>query len=206
MGCVEPGRVLRIDWMGVDELAHREGRMSRLRRLPGRRDALPLGWRRPQRLDRRTRGGESRAAPSLAGQVSLLAMALSSGSTIELAIELLARQIDGSSSDPWRSVLARLQQGADLHSALAAAEDDLSPEVRRVFRTLDRAATDGVALAGQLRSLAADLHARRITEIEASGQRLSVTLLFPLVMCVLPAFALLTLAPLVIGIFEGIRF
>lgn len=178
--------------------------MSGPRRLPDAHEPASHSRRKAivPRYCRKRRG----TAPSLAGQVSLLAMAMSSGSTIEEALALLAARTHGPAGGPWRTVVSRLHQGADLQSALMATADGLSPELKRVFRTLDRAASDGGALADQLRSLAADLHARRITDIETAAQRLSITLLFPLVMCVLPAFALLTLAPLVIGIFEGLQF
>jgi len=179
--------------------------MSRPQRLPADHN-----YPRERGSDRRGVGARKRsrhgATPSLAGHVSLLAMAVSSGSTIEEGVALLAARIDGPPGSPWRTVVARLRQGADLHSALSAPAEGCSPEVRRIFRTLNRAASDGGALADQLRSLAADLHARRINNIEASAQRLSITLLFPLVLCVLPAFALLTLAPLVMGIFDGLQF
>jgi tight adherence protein C len=59
----------------------------------------------------------------------------------------------------------------------------------------------GVALAPSLDSLAVDARLMRRRSIETKARRLPVVLLFPLVVCVLPAFVLLTIVPL---LFSGL--
>jgi tight adherence protein C len=47
--------------------------------------------------------------------------------------------------------------------------------------------------------LAAEVRAERRRRAEAAARRVPVKLLFPLVLCVLPAFGLLTVVPLLAG-------
>lgn len=186
----------------MDELADWQGGVIPTR-LPNPQPAVSLP--RSRFVQRRRGSGAKRGSGSnLSGRVALLAMALSSGSTIQGAIELLAELGTDDEVRPWRTAAARLRHGADLRSALEIAELDGTPDFQRVARTVERASFDGVALSDQLRALAADLHRERVHRMELAANRLSITLLFPLITCVLPAFALLTLAPMVIAIFDGI--
>jgi tight adherence protein C len=53
--------------------------------------------------------------------------------------------------------------------------------------------------------LATDVRADRRRRAEEAARRVPVKLLFPLVLCVLPAFALLTVAPLLAGALGSLR-
>jgi tight adherence protein C len=63
----------------------------------------------------------------------------------------------------------------------------------------------GAPLADALVTLAADARADRRRRAEEAARRVPVQLLFPLVLCVLPAFVLLTLAPLLAGALGSLR-
>jgi pilus assembly protein TadC len=69
---------------------------------------------------------------------------------------------------------------------------------------MERADHDGAAWGPGLDALAADVHRQRVSRLDEDGHRLTVGLLFPLVLCILPAFVLLALVPLIADTVRGI--
>ena len=63
----------------------------------------------------------------------------------------------------------------------------------------------GAPLADNLARLADEVRRDRRRRAEEAARRVPVKLLFPLVTCVLPAFALLTVAPLLAGALRSLR-
>ena len=61
------------------------------------------------------------------------------------------------------------------------------------------AVQDGTPLASSLTQAADEARLHRQRTVEARARRLPVLMLFPLVMCVLPAFVLLTIVPLLLA-------
>jgi tight adherence protein C len=79
---------------------------------------------------------------------------------------------------------------------LAALVDDLGPDAAPVAHVLVDGAATGAPLGPPLAAVAATARDRRRREAEAAARRLPVQLLFPLVCCILPAFGLLAVVPL----------
>ena len=63
----------------------------------------------------------------------------------------------------------------------------------------------GAPLGPALERIAADVRRRRQRRAEEAARKVPVALLFPLVLCILPAFALLTVAPLIAGALRELR-
>ena len=74
----------------------------------------------------------------------------------------------------------------------------------RVLDLLRRAELDGSALSVQLELLVRDFRTMRALSLDAAAQRMTVSLLFPLVLCILPAFILLAIVPLLLGAVSGL--
>ena len=70
---------------------------------------------------------------------------------------------------------------------------------------LTSAERDGIAVGPTLDQLSFEARRRRRLAAETAARKLPVRLSFPLVACVLPAFALLTLAPLLAGALSSLR-
>lgn len=165
--------------------------------------ALPLlGWPTARRWWRRRRAVDDhsrrtlRAVPEVA---DLLALGLGAGLSVRGSVREAARW----AGEPFRSVFAEALRRADAGEPFALAIDtaaaDLDPAGRPLVALLATAERDGVALAHGLERVGGDARHRRRTAAEARARRLPVTMLLPLVLCVLPAFALLALVPLVSG-------
>ena len=102
-------------------------------------------------------------------------------------------------------MLVALDRGRPLADALPILVERLGPGVRPLVDALAATERYGVPLDPVLDAAVADLRRQRRTQAAAAARRLPVSLSFPLVGCVLPAFALLTLAPLVAGAFGSLR-
>lgn len=142
-----------------------------------------------------------RAATAVPDVGELLRIGVAAGLTPVLALDQVARYAPtlGPGRQAAHAVLAATARGQPLADALDGLVAVLGEHARPLVDAL--AATDryGVPLEPALERAVADLRRRRRVDAAAAARRLPVLLSFPLVGCVLPAFALLTLAPLVVG-------
>lgn len=91
---------------------------------------------------------------------------------------------------------------ADALEALPAALGDRAHALADAFATADR---DGLPLAPVLERLAAEARHDRRRRSDARSRQLPVRLAFPLVLCTLPSFVLLAVAPLLLAALHTIR-
>ena len=175
--------------------------------------ATPAAPRRHRLLPRRgTRRRRRRAEAAIADAVpdiiDLFAVAIASGLNTRLALRAVAeRAPPGELAD----ALLRIEQrvvttGIRLADAVDRLPDDLETDA---LRPLVSAITDaeryGAALGPTLDRLADDARRTRQRKAEEAARRIPVKLLFPLVTCILPAFGLLTVAPLIAGGLRALR-
>ncbi len=167
--------------------------------------AAPLfvvaGWRAPHlTLQRRGREREERVRATLPDALDLLAACALAGMGIDQAL----RVVTSESSGPLGDALGEMVRGLDAGMPRAAAYELLAktapaPEVRSLVRALRRAERYGTPVAPVLVGQAREARARRRTEADEAARAAPVKMLFPLVLCFLPAFVLLTVAPIVLS-------
>jgi tight adherence protein C len=142
---------------------------------------------------------------SLPEVVDLFHLAIASGLTVPLAVDAVVRRSDG----PLVEELALALDEVALGSRLGDALHDVPARAGEVTRPLVAAlvASDryGAPLAEALARLATEVRADRRRRAEEAARKVPVKMLFPLVCCVLPAFGLLTLAPLIAGALAALR-
>ncbi len=143
--------------------------------------------------------------------VMLLSLATAAGQSPRAAISSVAELSDsggavGVVATDFAHVDRRLALGASLDTAIleASAGSTRSPEIVRVLDVLRRAEHDGGSLQLQFEFLIRDLRRQRANALDEAAQRLTVSLLFPLVLCILPAFILLAVAPLLVEALRGL--
>jgi len=171
--------------------------------------ALPaalVAWALPGLGARRRRRRHLAAiAADLPDVVDLLVLAVGAGLTVRLAVAAVARRSPG----PLGAELARAGQEADLGRRLADALDDLPERAGEATRPLIGAliASEryGAPLGASLERLAHEVRADRRRRAEEAARKVPVKLLFPLVSCTLPAFGLLTVAPLIASAVRSLR-
>jgi Flp pilus assembly protein TadB len=179
----------------------RSRRANRVRlrvRVPAPLERIVSGWRR----DRRRRREFDALIDELPVAVDLVGCAVSAGATPALAIELAARFGPARAARHLRDVLERCAFGIGFDSSLRELADD-SPALRPLADTLRTSARLGAPVAPALARLAAEVRADVRRRAEARARTIPVRLCFPLVGCVLPAFALLTVVPVVVDGLHG---
>jgi tight adherence protein C len=136
-------------------------------------------------------------ADDLPEAAELLAIAAAAGCNVRLALDAVRRARDGPAVGVIAAVLADVDVGGRrLADALGRAPAVHGEAVRPLAALLADAERYGTPLGPALERLADDLRHRRRRRAEERARQLPVRLLLPLVLCILPAFALLTVAPL----------
>jgi tight adherence protein C len=168
--------------------------------------AVVAAWGGPVRRGRRrARERVDAVRRSLPEVVDLLTLAVGAGLTVPLAVAAVARRHDGPVGDQLGRVTEEVARGRRCADALDDAAVRLGPDARPVVSALISSERYGAPLAEALARLATDVRADRRRRAEEAARRVPVKLLFPLVLCVLPAFALLTVAPLLAGALGSLR-
>jgi len=182
-----------------------------LTRPPGAFAAAPLfaaaGWRVPElRLQRRTHERDTEIRAALPDALDLLAACALAGMGLDRALRTVAPDVSGPLGGALRETLRALDAGTPRSSAYRVLMDRAPvPEVRSLVRALERAERYGTSVAVTLVAQAREMRAKRRAAVEEAARAAPVKLLFPLVMCFLPAFILLTVAPVVITALRSFR-
>lgn len=151
---------------------------------------------RPVLAARRRRAAIARELPDA---VDLLVLGVHAGLSPARSVELLARSGPAATRPACAAVIHRLDRGTTFADALAELGERLGADARTVADVLATADRYGFPLAPVLDQLAAEARAARRRSAEAAARRLPVRLSFPLVVCTLPSFVLLAIAPAVVA-------
>lgn len=131
--------------------------------------------------------------------IDLIILGVGSGLTSRHSLEMSLPWLQAPFSSAVSEVIRRSNGGEAFAVALEMATTELGPAARPLINTLIASETDGAALLPALLRVSDEARRRRRVEAENRARRVPVSMLFPLVLCILPAFALLTVVPLLIG-------
>jgi hypothetical protein len=132
--------------------------------------------------------------------LDLLDVAVSSGAALPRAVEAVGQAVGGPDGATLTAAARALVLGAGWTGAWSAAPRHLEP----VVACLADSWASGAAPGPRLRAAADEVNrARRRAAREAAG-RLGVRLVLPLGLCLLPAFVLLGLVPVVLSLAGGL--
>lgn len=155
--------------------------------------------------DRRRRSSAARQLlEQLSAIVEILRIAVGGGLGVRGSIEVTVANVPADRDAGLGCVVEDLNRGVTLDAALdnwATQVGRPAPELSAVLSSADR---NGVSISVALEHLATDLRRRRRRQAEERARRLPVTMLVPLVTCVLPAFALVTVVPMLVVGIEGV--
>ena len=135
---------------------------------------------------------------ALPGAADLLAACLIAGAPIETATATVARAVGGRLGEDLDSVLRSVHLGSSPVQAWTSAA--LDPELAPLATALARASRGGAPPADVIAGAAEELRERRRAEASMAAQRVGVHAVAPLALCFLPAFVLLGIVPLVVGL------
>lgn len=134
----------------------------------------------------------------LAAGWELLAVCLQSGLPVAVAVEAAASRLTGPTGARLRRIAGLLELGAD--PADAWRDSGEHPALAVFGRAARRSAATGTGIAQVARTEAARLRAELVDTARARAQRAGVLITGPLGLCFLPAFLVLGIAPVVIGL------
>lgn len=177
------------------------GRMARSLPRPRVLVSIRLVLGAPRARRRRHRRDVS-IALELPVVVDIIGVAVAAGCTPYLAVEHAARF----GPEHIARALDGVMQAGALGQSLDDALRDLGrsmPMLHPLSEALRTSARLGSPAAPALARLAAEVRADSRRRAEARARTVPVRLVFPLVACVLPAFALLTVVPVVLGGFHA---
>jgi Flp pilus assembly protein TadB len=148
--------------------------------------------------ERRRRELVARELPHV---VHLLGAALRSGAAPAEAVRLVATALPGPAADRLRPASEQLALGADPERVweTLGADESLAP----LGRTLARAHRTGAPVVAAVERLADELAREARAGVEDRARSVGVRAALPLGLCLLPAFLLLGIVPLVAGLVSG---
>jgi tight adherence protein C len=144
---------------------------------------------------------------SLPDALDLFVVAIRAGLTPELAVRRLAVALVAPIGPAFADVVARIDGGARFADALESllASTALGEPARPLVAAVTSSERYGLPLAPALDAAAHHARAERRRRRETAARQLPVKLAFPLVGCVLPAFAVLTVVPALIGAIRALQ-
>ena len=127
--------------------------------------------------------------------LDLLALGVASGLDVAGSLDLVHRYGPREVSRLVAPVISAIASGRPVVAALEASGINRSDPLGIVFSALGQAHGEGVAVEDRLERLSADFRRIARSREQVTARKLSVRLLVPLTVCMLPAFALLTVVP-----------
>ncbi len=131
--------------------------------------------------------------------LDLLIVATTAGLGTDAAIRAMVGRVEVPFDDAVVRAVSSLDAGAPTNTALSLMLEPAGNHGRQVASAMSDASRDGTSIAATLTRAAAEIALIGRRQAEQRARRLPVQLLFPLVSCILPAFALLTVVPLLAG-------
>jgi tight adherence protein C len=168
---------------------------------------VPMAWSvlAPALASRRsTRAHEAAITDQLPDVVDLLVLTTAAGLPIAAALCAIGRRPGGPLGAALERAATHIERGGTTASALSLVLDQAGASARPLVEALSAHDRYGTPLAPALERVAIESRLRRRRQAEEAARRLPVTLLFPLVLTTLPAFALLTVVPLLAGSFGSL--
>lgn len=144
---------------------------------------------------RRAREDVRRELPHL---VDLFAATLRSGAAPGAGLAVVCAALPGAAADRLGTVSARLALGIDPVQVWESLAED--PDLAPLGRTLARAQATGASVVRSVEHLADELAGRARGDVEERARAVGVKAALPLGLCLLPAFILVGIVPVVAGL------
>lgn len=148
--------------------------------------------------------GEHRQQELLLGlpdAIDMMTVCVEAGLGFDSALARVARNLEGPIASEWARVLQEMQFGKSRTDALRAMLErtDVS-ELRTFVSSIVQSSELGISVGDVLREQSNEMRIRRKQRAEEQAQKLPVKLLFPLLLCMLPALFVVVIGPAAMNI------
>jgi tight adherence protein C len=141
---------------------------------------------------------------TLSDTLDLLTISVEAGLSLNAAIAMVVRNVPGVLSSEFARMLQEIQLGVPRSDAFRHLSERTDVEELNAFAlAMVQADVFGVSIASVLRTQAAQLRIKRRQAIEAKAAQTPVKIVFPLIICVLPALFVVIVGPGAIQIFQS---
>jgi tight adherence protein C len=131
--------------------------------------------------------------------LDLVVVLLQAGATPRQTFVELGRRGPRSTRSGFAAVARLVDQGQPFAAAIGALGQEVGPAITPFVELIAAAERTGLATAHLVHQLSTETRALRRRHDEAAARTLPVKLSFPLVLCTLPSFVLLAIAPAVLA-------
>jgi Flp pilus assembly protein TadB len=135
--------------------------------------------------------------------VDLLGACLAAGAAPESALVTVGRAVGGPVEEEFLALHHRLGIGVDPAQVGRTVAEH--PQLGPLGRAVGRAHDTGASVGRAVHQLAAELRERALADVEARARSIEVKAAAPLGLCLLPAFVVLGVVPMVVGVFASME-
>ncbi len=150
---------------------------------------------------------QEKTSKGLADALDMLTVCVEAGQGFDAALMQVARNIEGPISGEFARVISEIQLGKSRGESFAGMGDRVTlSEVKNFTTALVQADRLGLPIAGVLREQSVAMRTARRQKAEEKAQKVTVKILFPLMVCILPALFVVVIGPGAInmmGMFDG---
>jgi len=149
-----------------------------------------LGLKRQEKIQR-----------TLPDALDMLTVSVEAGLGFDAALAQVARNTQGPIAGEFFRVLQEMQIGKSRTAALRGlGERTTVADLRTFAAAIVQADSLGIPIANVLRAQAAEMRLKRHQRAEEQAQKVTVKMMFPLVLCILPALFVVVIGPGAINI------
>ncbi len=140
----------------------------------------------------------------LANALDMLTVCVEAGQGFDSAILHVARNVDGPIAGEFARVLSEIQIGRTRAEAFSSLGDRTqAPEVKNFVSALVQADRLGLPIGAVLREQSVQMRLIRRQNAEEKAQKVTVKILFPLLLCIFPALFIVIIGPGAIRLAEA---
>ena len=139
----------------------------------------------------------------LADALDMLTVCVEAGQGFDAALIQVSRNVEGPIAGEFARVLSEIQLGSSRGESFSAMGDRIAlPEVKNFTTALVQADRLGLPIGAVLREQTSSMRLVRKQKAEEKAQKVTVKILFPLMLCILPALFVVVIGPGAIKMME----
>jgi tight adherence protein C len=137
--------------------------------------------------------------------IDQLTICVEAGLGFDAALARVAATTEGPLTDELRHMMSDIRAGVPRGQALRALADRTQiVEIRQLVTALVQAQKHGVPMAETLRIQSSEMRLKRTQRTEEKAAKLTVKMIFPIILCFLPVFMIIAMVPALIRVFEAL--
>jgi tight adherence protein C len=141
----------------------------------------------------------------VADTIDQLTICVEAGLGFDAALARVATTTEGPLADELRHTISDIQAGVPRAQALRALSDRAQiVEIRQLVTALLQAQKHGVPIAETLRIQSTEMRLKRTQRTEEKAAKLTVKMLFPIIVCFVPVFMIISVVPALLSVFRAL--